>query len=91
MNQNHISPGLDCTIDPTHFDDSKRSAKKKPLSESFWAIKHTRGWTGFCWGTWGTRKDAIRDHISMIGGTWKQAYRHGDRAVRVTVTEVQHP
>ena len=56
-------------------------------AETVWAIKHTREWQGFYSGTYLLRKDAIEDHVRQIGGTWKQHYRKGDRAVRVTVTD----
>jgi hypothetical protein len=63
------------------------------LSEKAWAIKHTRGWEGFYYGTYCTRREAIEDHIRQIGGTWKRAYRFGDRAVKVLITEAgaDHP
>lgn len=62
-----------------------------PLVEKMWAIKHLPlrcGWEGFYYGTFPTRKDAIEDHIKHIGGTWKQHYRRGDRAVKVIISEV---
>jgi hypothetical protein len=60
-------------------------------TERMWAIKHTKGWIAFYYGTYCTRREAIRDHIEKTGQTWKQQYCRGDRAVRVTVSDEVHP
>jgi hypothetical protein len=52
-----------------------------------WRIKNKRGWQGFYKGPFLTRREAIADHLKLVGGTWKQCYRRNDRAVRVTVTD----
>lgn len=60
-------------------------------TEKMWAIKHTMGWDAFYYGTYCTRREAIKEHAQAVGGTWKQAYRRGDRAVRVVVSDEVRP
>jgi hypothetical protein len=62
-------------------------SKKSILIEHHWMILHTRGWKGFYYGSYTSRKDAQNTHVRKIGGTWKQAYRRGDRAIRVAITD----
>ena len=69
-------------------DDKK---DRKPLEDaSLWAIKGR--WADgsgqfFYTGVYPLRRTAIAAHVAAVGGTWRQAYRLGDRAVRVTIRE----
>jgi hypothetical protein len=58
-------------------------------TETMWAIKHI-GNNRFYYGTYSTRQEAIRDHVKALGRPWKESYRRGCRAVRVSVTEQGH-
>lgn len=55
---------------------------KRCKDEIFWAIT---GRHGLYLGTWLKRIDAITAHSNILGITWKECYRDGDRAIKVKV------
>lgn len=62
-------------------------------TETHWAIADwwDNGRPFFYYGTHATRQDAIDAFVQNRTESWKQLYRQGKRAVKVTVTgEVPH-